>query len=460
MSTRIIRNALPALLLTLLQLGAIAQAPADARIEKETPKLNRARGLNILKQIKEIVDIKYYDEAFNGYDFNAKFKAAEERIETLERNADIYRTIADFLLGLNDSHTIFYPPNLRYRVEYGFSMSVIGDRCFVTDVKQSSDAAAMGLKAGDQILEFNGQAPTRNNLWLINYIIYALEPQEDIKLKVRDADRKDREVSFKSKFISPEERKRERKKRKNDEQAKPYTCVAIGSDITACKLRTFEVEKSVIDKMMKEVMPRNKLILDLRGNPGGYVDTEIHLVGWFFDRDVTMGTEKLRRKTKERIAKGRRNDAYKGDLMVLIDSETGSASEVFSRVIQIEKRGRVAGDVSMGGVMTSLRYGIATETRAPSLSGDSTPYYLSRLSISIADFIMSDGNRIEGRGVVPDVRVTPGQIAIYKRTDPVLSYAAELLGSPITAEEAGKFYFLVPKPEEAADKFDDEITGK
>jgi hypothetical protein len=34
------------------------------------------------------------------------------------------------------------------------------------------------------------------------------------------------------------------------------------------------------------------------------------------------------------------------------------------------------------------------------------------------------------------------------------------MGSPITDEEAGKFYFLVPKPEEAADKFDDEITGK
>jgi C-terminal processing protease CtpA/Prc len=448
------------LLLALLQVGAIAQAPADARVEKETPKLNRARGLNILKQIREIVDIKYYDEAFNGYDFEAKFKAAEERIETLERNADIYRTIADFVLGLNDSHTIFYPPNLRYRVEYGFSMSVIGDRCFVTEVKPGSDAAAMGLKAGDQILHFNGQTPTRNNLWLIHYIIYALEPQEDIKLKVRDADRKDREVSFKSKFISPEERKKERKKRKNDEQAKPYTCVAIGSDITACKLRTFEVEKSVIDKMMKEVMPRNKLILDLRGNAGGYVDTVIHLTGSFFDQDVTIGTEKLRRKTKERIAKGRRDNAYKGDLMVLIDSETGSASEVFSRVIQIEKRGRVAGDVSMGGVMTSLRYGIATETRAPSLTGGSTPYYLSKLSISIADLIMADGNRLEGRGVVPDVRMTPGQVAIYKRTDPLLSYAAELMGSPITDEEAGKFYFLVPKPEEAADKFDDEITGK
>jgi C-terminal processing protease CtpA/Prc len=146
--------------------------------------------------------------------------------------------------------------------------------------------------------------------------------------------------------------------------------------------------------------------------------------------------------------------------MVLIDSETGSASEVFSRVIQIEKRGRVAGDVSMGGVMTSLRYGIATETRAPSLTGGSTPYYLSKLSISIADLIMADGNRLEGRGVVPDVRMTPGQVAIYKRTDPLLSYAAELMGSPITDEEAGKFYFLVPKPEEAADKFDDEITGK
>jgi len=453
------RVVLVTLLIACWQGTGIAQAPADAKIQKETPKLNRARGLNILKQLREVLDVKYYDESFNGFDLDTKYKAAEERIKTLERNADIYRTIADLLLGLNDSHTIFYPPNLLYRVEYGFSMMMVGNRCFVADLKRDSNAAAMGLKVGDQILEFNGHAPTRNNLWLINYIIYALEPQEDIKLKVRDADKKDREVLFKSKFISPEERKRERKKRKDDEEAKPYTCVAIGSDITACKLRTFAVEKSVIDKMMKEATSRNKLILDLRGNSGGYVDTEMHLVGWFFDRDIKVGTEKMRRKTKEAIAKGRR-DPFKGEVMVLIDSETGSASEVFSRVIQLEKRGRVAGDASMGGVMTSLRYGIATETRAPSLTGGSTPYYLSRLSISVADLIMADGNRLEGRGVIPDVRVTPGQMALYQRTDPVLSYAAELLGSPITAEEAGKFYFLIPKQEEASDKFDDEITGK
>jgi C-terminal processing protease CtpA/Prc len=335
-------------------------------------------------------------------------------------------------------------------------MMTVGSGCFVADVKKDSNAAAMGLKAGDQILEFNGHTPTRQNLWLINYIVYALEPQEDIKLKVRDSNKKEREIYFKAKFISKKERKKERKRLKDEEQSKPDTCVEIGPDVTACKLRTFEVGKDVVDKMMKEASSRKKLILDLRGNGGGYVDTEQHLLGWFFDRDVKIGTEKLRYKTKERFAKGRRSDSYKGELIVMIDSESASASEVFARVIQIEKRGRIMGDASMGAVMTSVRYGIASETRA-SMDGIGNPYYLSVMSISIGDLIMSDGMRLEGFGVMPDIPTGPTQLAMYQRSDPVLSYAAELMGTPISAEAAGKLHFLVPKPEEASDKSDDDI---
>jgi C-terminal processing protease CtpA/Prc len=436
-----------------------AQAPSEAYVKKETPKVYRARGLDILEKIRQILELKYFDRSFRGLDIAAKFKSAEERIKTLDRKADVHRTIADVLVGLNDSHTIFYPPDLLYRVEYGFSMMTIGNACFVVDVKKESDADAKGLRAGDEVLSFVRQIPSRENLDLINYIIYSLEPQEDITMKVRSIDLKEREVSFKSTFISPETRKKERKKRRDDLRTKPFTCVPIGSEIIACRLRTFEVEKVVIDKMMKEASTRQKLILDLRGNPGGYVETATHLTGWFFNHDVKIGTEKGRNKSNERVAKGRAKDAYSGEVILLIDSESASASEVFARVLQIEKRARVMGDMSKGAVMTSERYAIATNSRLPTINEVNVPYYLSYLSLSVADLIMSDGARIEGYGVMPDLSVGPTRQAIRDRSDPVLAYAAELFGTKLTEDAAGKFYFLLPKTEELTDKTDDEATA-
>src|SRR5205085_968323 len=105
-------------------------------------------------------------------------------------------------------------------------------------------------------------------------------------------------------------------------------------------------------KMIAEIGTHKKLILDLRGNGGGYVKTEEYLTGYFFDHDVKIATFMMRNQTRERIAKSQKEKAFKGDLIVLIDSNSASASEVFSRVIQIEKRGKIVGDVSAGAVMT------------------------------------------------------------------------------------------------------------
>ena len=92
--------------------------------------------------------------------------------------------------------------------------------------------------------------------------------------------------------------------------------------------------------------------------------------------------EKRRKETKEIIAKSRGKDAYTGKLVVLIDSDSASASEVFSRVIQLEKRGVIIGDQSAGAVMESMYFGHQTGVDIVAFFG---------ASITIADLIMKDG---------------------------------------------------------------------
>lgn len=204
--------------------------------------------------------------------------------------------------------------------------------------------------------------------------------------------------------------------------------------------------------MMDEVENHNKLILDLRGNRGGYVKIEEYLTGYFFDKDVKIADFIMRDKTKERIAKTQKDKVLKGELIVLIDSNSASASEVFSRVIQLDKRGKIIGDVSAGAAMTSVQIGMANVRG----SGGFETYSFFGMNVTIADLIMSDGNRLENVGVIPDVAIGPTSNALLNRTDPILAYSADLFGAKLTDAEAGTFHFLIPKSEDEDEEESDD----
>lgn len=408
-------------------------------------KTKRNMGLHMLDEIKQIIKKEYYDPKFRGIDLDERFKAAAERIKKMDTNSQIFRVIAQVLVDFNDSHTRFIPPARATRAEYGFSFQMIGMDCYVVDVKKGSDAEAKGVKVGDAVLKINQIAPTRDNLWQILYIIYQLHPQEKLALTLRSADGQEREIVVDAKFRTTEEIIKERAKRKSEQREKPFKCKEVSASIIACKLYTFSVEKEQIDKMMKEVKKYAKLILDLRGNGGGYVVTEMHLTSYFFDRDVKIGDEVQRKKTKERFAKSLKEKVFGGDLIVLIDSKSASASEVFARVIQIEKRGKVVGDVSAGAVMTSRIYPMSKESGGWSYA----TWYTFGANVTVGDLIMSDGGRLEGVGVIPDKVVGPTATALFQKDDPVLAYAASLLGTELSPEKAKEFYFITNKPEDA-----------
>jgi C-terminal processing protease CtpA/Prc len=81
------------------------------------------------------------------------------------------------------------------------------------------------------------------------------------------------------------------------------------------------------------------------------------------------------------------------------------------------------------------------------------------MNVTVADVIMSDGKRLENVGVSPDYAVGPTSEALAQRADPVLAFAAGLMGVKITPAEAGKLQFLFKK-QEIADDDDDKDDGK
>jgi carboxyl-terminal processing protease len=401
----------------------------------------RDRGSAILAMVKKDVKSKYFDSTFKGIDIDKRFADADEKIQIAQSVGQVMGTIAQVLLEFSDSHTRFIPPQRASRTEYGWTPTMIGNKAIVTAIKPKSDAEAKGLKVGDQIVAVDNTIIDRANLWLMKYLYYTLRPQPGMRLSIlRPGKTAEEEITVLAK-ITQGQRLLDLtqgqdifkliRESENEAHLNRHRYSSVADDLFIWKMPEFDMSESQVDDMMGKVKDHKKLILDLRGNGGGMVLTLNRLIGHFFDRDITVGEWKGREEFDPQIAKTRKKDIFTGEVIVLIDSESGSSSELFARVMQLEKRAKVIGDVSSGKVMVSRFF-------SRQVGMDRVAFFGT--SITIANVIMSDGKSLEKVGVIPDQLIlpSPGDIAAGK--DPVLTAAAEMLGHKIPPADAGKMF--------------------
>jgi C-terminal processing protease CtpA/Prc len=424
------------LLLLLLTISFGLLTSSNAQKAQGLDKFDRDNASAMLDAVKEDLKKNYYDPELRGMDLETRFKDAEERIKQATTRDQLMVIVAQTLLDLNDSHTFFLPPSRAAKVQYGWEMQMIGDAAYVTQVQPKSDAEAKGLKPGDTILSVDGYAPSRENMWKMNYRYYALMPSRSIRLVVQSPGQTEsRELDIAAKVertanVTDWEKLFVRFLREEWDLYHDGFYEA-GDELFLWKMESFGVSESRIDDVMKRAQKFKAMIIDLRGNGGGYVKALERLTGYFFDKDLKIADVKARKEEKPVLAKTRGSGVFKGQLIVLIDSESASASEMFARIMQLEKRGTVIGDRSAGAVMTSRRYSHQT--------GVGNALYYGT-SVTVADLIMSDGKSLEKTGVTPDELKLPTGAELAAKQDSVLSYAASLFGVQLDPAKAGSLF--------------------
>lgn len=407
--------------------------------QERLEEIQRDRAYGMLEDITLALKKNYYDPAYHGVDLEGRLRQAREKIENATSLGQAFGAIAVAVEGLNDSHTCFYPPERPITLDYGYRLLMNGDACFVSEVRPSTDGAAK-LHPGDQILTMEGFSTTRESLMRMNYFFYRIYPRAVMRLEVRDPNGAQRQVEVQAatrptKHLYDLRRGVDVYEIIRGQEAQYHQLrqrhVQTGQALMIWQMPEFNITEDEVDRMWGEARKHAAVILDLRSNPGGYVTILERMIGNVIDHDVKVADRKGRKEMKPLLAKTRGSHAFSGKLIVLLNSSSASAAELFSRVIQLEHRGIIIGDRSAGMVMESKFYPMQEGIERVVAFG---------AAITDADLIMQDGKSLERNGVIPDELALPSAEDLAAGRDPVLAHAADLAGVKLDPTDAGKIF--------------------
>lgn len=155
-------------------------------------------------------------------------------------------------------------------------------------------------------------------------------------------------------------------------------------------------------------------ILDLRSNPGGYLDSSIQMLGHFVESGKTVVTTKSADgATREFKTEGAAE--LKGKpLIVLVDDGSASAAEIMAGALQ---------DLNLGKLLGTKTYGKGSVQEITNYTDDSL------LKISIAHWLTPNGRDINGIGLTPDILVELDEQQLLNGKDNQLQKAIDILNS-------------------------------
>lgn len=171
-----------------------------------------------------------------------------------------------------------------------------------------------------------------------------------------------------------------------------------GTDVGYFGLSRFSQNSPAEVEQALETLHRRgmkSLIVDVRGNPGGLLTTCVEVCDKFLPCGTIVST-KGRLRSDNVLLKATYAKTWQVPMVVLIDSDSASASEIFAAAIRENKRGLVIGTRSYG------KGTVQTHFPLNSVRGD--------LRLTTAEFYSPDGLRMSGIGVTPDIEVKNADI--------------------------------------------------
>jgi len=327
----------------------------------------------------------------------------------------IYSAVDSMVKSLGDPHSQFLSQEsydemkVFEKGEYGGLGIVIGikdNRIVVISPIEGTPADEVGIKPGDVIVKIDGISCVG---WSLPETVKKLRGKKGTKVSLH-VEREKHQKFLHFEII-----------RKIIELKSVYSKL-IDDNIGYIRIvdfgnGTLESFKDAINSFDKK--ETKSLILDLRNNPGGFIDQAVEISDCFLSKGLIVKTKGRRSwQTKTYEATESKEDIHL-PLVVLINKGSASASEIVAGALQCNKRATIIGTTSFGKGSVQGIFPLPDKTA---------------LSLTIAKYYIPDGSLIDGKGIKPDIEIKIPD-AWYEKSmkeqikllDPQLEKAVEIL---------------------------------
>ncbi len=158
----------------------------------------------------------------------------------------------------------------------------------------------------------------------------------------------------------------------------------------------------------------HKLILDLRGNPGGYLDAAWDMASWFLPTGTTVVTEDFGKNGSPTVYRSKGYDIFNDKLRmyILVDGGSASASEILAGALKENGVAKLIGSKTFGKGSVQQLIPITSDTS---------------LKVTIARWLTPGGHNLSHDGLEPDYKIELTDKDIQDKNDVTLNKAVELL---------------------------------
>lgn len=155
---------------------------------------------------------------------------------------------------------------------------------------------------------------------------------------------------------------------------------------------------TIVDTIVSKNCSRNNkscpgMILDMRNNPGGYLQGSVYIASEFLQSGVVV-SQQGRDGSKQSYNVNRKGKLLSIPMVVLVNKGTASASEIVSGALKVHKRAKIVGETTFG------KGSVQEPQDLPGGAG---------LHVTVAKWLLPDGSHISGKGIEPDVVIEPSK---------------------------------------------------
>jgi len=341
------------------------------------------------------------------------WKTIEEKYvdrEKLNVQEMIYGAISGMIESLEDPYTVFFKPEEAKKFledvkgffeGVGMEIAVKGGQLQVVAPLEGTPAQKAGLRPGDKILKVDGKSTT--DVTIDTAIDWIRGPKgTEVTLTVyREEWGQERDVKITRGVIDIPSLKLEMLAEDNIAYLRLYHFSEKAS---------YDFREAAIEILAS---PAQKIILDLRNNPGGYLDVARDIAGWFLEKGQVVAIEDFGegREQQEILAEGNAK-LLNYPVVILINEGSASGSEILAGALRDNREVKLIGETSFGKgsvqELTDLRGGFS-------------------LKITIAKWLTPKRESITDKGLEPDIKVDLTEEDYEEGRDPQLDKAIEVI---------------------------------